>query len=688
MIAASDVFTALGVQARGRALTVDDDRESAPAVVVLSDQTAHALFAAPDEALGQVIRLDDQPYEVVGIMPATFAFPTPAAQLWTSPRSRFNDYDDRSNLHLGVVGRLRTGVTIDQARTDLTAIAKQLERAYPNENAGMGAIAVDLRDVVSPQSRLLVIAVFGAAFCLLLIACTNLANLLLGRSLARRRELAVRAAIGAGRGRLVRQLLTENAVLAIAGGAIGLWIAAFVTPFLTRLIPNALPVNGAPTIDVRVVTFAALTTILSALGAGMIPGWRSTEDPDATVLRQHTAGAGPNRLRAMLVLAEIVGTVTLLVGAGLLTKALWHVQAVDPGFRPDGVLTLRTALPMPAYSNVALRAQFYNRVLTEVRATPGVVSAGYTSFLPMVFGGGIFDATRPGGVNDSRGGISTSIRYITPEFFETVRIPIRRGRDVSDRDTRTAPFVTVISESLARQLWPVDDPIGRQLNVAFADRTVVGVVGDIAVRGIERTSEPQVYLPLQQVRDGWLLFHVPKDLAIRAKDDATALSLAPVVRRIIHAVDPGQPVSDVRLLSDVTEAQTTARRAQINVLALFAGIAVLLASVGIHGMLTFAVSTRRQEVGIRLAIGAARGDILGMFLRQGLTLGAIGIVFGVPCAYLLGRALSGLLFGVSPADAFVYVGASALALVMAVSGSLRPAMQAASVDPVTTMRAE
>jgi len=537
---------------------------------------------------------------------------------------------------------------------------------------------------------MLVLAVFGAAFCLLLIACTNLASLLLGRSLARRRELAVRVAIGAGRARLVRQLVTEHAVLAFAGGIGGVGLAVLAIPLLAQLVPTALPVATAPRVDGRVLLFAALATVFTTLAIGVATAWRSTAATDAAALQQRAGGArvGRDRMRAALVLAEIVGTVTLLVGCGLLTRALWRVESVDPGFKPDGVLTLRTALPFNAYRGVSSRAPFYDRVLADVRSTPGVVSAAYTSWLPMVFGGGIFPATRAGEATDPRSAVLTSIRFVSRDYFATLGIPVTRGRDLSDGDASGAPFVTVISESLARRLWPGEDPIGRTINIAFADRTVVGVVRDIAVRGFERPSEPQVYAPEQQMRDNLLLFHIPKDLAIKARDDAAALALAPAVTKILHAVAPDQPVSDVQLLSHIMETQTTARRTQVDVLGLFAAVAFLLAAIGIHGMLSFAASTRKQEVGVRLAIGATRADILSMFLRQGLVLGVLGTAMGAPLAYALGRMLSGLLFGVSPADGAVYLAAMAIALVMTISGSLHPAMEAARLNPVSTMRAD
>lgn len=687
--AAADVFTTLRVQPSvGRGFTADDERRGAPAAVLLSDNLARALFVTPEATVGQTIRLDDEPYEIIGVLPAQFAFPTPSAQLWVPLRFPFLDESNRSNLSLGVIARLRDGVTRDTARADLAAIARRLERAYPKDNTGMGAMAVDLHDVLSPESRMLVVAVFGAAACLLFIACTNLATLLLGRSMARRQELAVRLATGAGRERLVRQLVTESTVLALLGSALGVLVAVQATPSLVRLVPDALPVNGPPHVDLRILAFALLIIATTSLVFGVAVAWPSVDRVNLTAARGRTIVAGRDRARAALVLAEVAGTVTLLVVAALMVKALWRVQAIDPGFRTEGVLTLRTALPMPRYGTVAARATFYQRVLSDVRALPGVSSAAYVSFLPMVFGGGIFPVGPPGAEADASATLRASIRFITPGFFATLRVPMRRGRDLNDSDTRTAPSVTIISESLARRLWPGQDPIGRRINVAFADRTVVGVVSDIAVRGFERSSEPQVYFPVEQVPDGFLLFHIPKDLTIRAHGDAAALALAPAVRRIISEADTQQPVSNVRLLRDVTEGQTAPRRAQLVALSLFTIIAFMLAAVGIHGLVSFNVSRRVPEIGVRLALGAEPRDVLWMFLRQGLSLGAIGVALGIPLAYVLGRTIGGLLFRVSPGDPESYGGAMLVATVLIVTGSLRPALQAARVDPSVTMRAE
>ena len=547
----SGVLKTLGVMpALGRGFNSGDEREGAADVALLSDSLAGSLFGSAGAALGRTVRLDNQPYQVVGVMPRSFAFPSREVQLWTPlrfPASSFTDPDDRANTYLSTVARLRAGVPAERAQADVAFISKRIERAFPKQNAGVGANVFPLRDAMTMQSRMLVFAVFGAALCVLLIACTNLANLLLARGMARKREMAVRIAIGAGRERLLRQLFTENLVLAVAGGALGLVLAMAATPSLARLVPDALPVSGVPEMDFRVFAFAAALTLGTSLAFGIGPALRASGKVDLTALRAKAGGGGHNdRLRRALVLTEVAVTVTLLVSTGLLLKALWRIQAVDPGFRTENVLTLRTALPLPRYEAVAPRMQFYNRVLTQARALPGVEAAGYISFLPLTNRGGLWPVMKPG---EDEHGASTPralLRFVTPGFFGAMGIQLR-GRDVGERDTGSAPFVAVVSEALAKRFWPNQDAIGLQFKVAFFERTVVGVARDISMRGLERTSEPQIYLPAAQVPDGGLRPYGPKDLVVRVSGQAGgAAGFAPALRRIIRQADPEQAVSEVR----------------------------------------------------------------------------------------------------------------------------------------------
>jgi predicted permease len=380
-------------------------------------------------------------------------------------------------------------------------------------------------------------------------------------------------------------------------------------------------------------------------------------------------------------------SVVLLVSAGLLVRAVWRLQDTDPGFAADGVLTLRTSLPRPRYDSPVRRDAFYSRVVAGVEALPGVERAAFISFLPMRMTGGIWPVLMPGeeeGVR--RQGDVASLRFVTPGFFDALDIPILSGRDVGRSDTFDRPFVAVVSASFARRYWPDQDPIGQRFTFAFFERTVVGVVGDIRVRGLERGSEPQAYLPHLQVPEGGLIFYDPRDLAIRAT--APAAALVPAVREIIRAADPEQPVSDIMPLAEVVAGQTASRRAQLRVLGALAALALLLAGVGVHGLLAYTVAQRRGEIGVRLALGAQPRGIAAMILREGLGLALAGTVPGLLAAYAAARGMGALLFGVRPADPPTFAIAVGFVLAIAIVGSLLPAMRAVRVTPLAVMRAE
>ncbi|HVT17813.1 MAG TPA: FtsX-like permease family protein [Thermoanaerobaculia bacterium] len=496
--------------------------------------------------------------------------------------------------------------------------------------------------------------------------------------------------LGAGRERLVRQLVTESLSLTFAGGALGVLVAMAALPLLARLVPVDLPVAQSPAIDLRMLVFAGLLTTLTGIGFGTIPALRACQDTDLGGLRQgvRAGGGRRERLRSTLVATEVAAAVVLLVSAGLLMRALAHIQATDPGFRASGVLTLRTALPTPKYDSTARRAAFYSRVLAEVRALPGVSAAGFTSFVPMVFRGGIWEVVVDGQPQDrvSSADQVASLRYVTPGFFAALGIPLLQGRDISDADAADRQFAAVVSRSFARRFWPDGNALGRHFRFAFDDRTVVGVVGDVRVRGFERASEPQVYLPCRQVADARLIFFIPKDLVVRSM--AAPATLLPAIRRIVRAVDPEQPISDVRTLAEIVKDQTASRAVQARVLGAFAAIAFLLAGIGIYGLLSFVVSQRAHEIGVRMALGARAEDVLAMVLRRSALLAAAGIVPGVALAYAAGRAMAALLAGLNPGDAATFLAAVGLCLLMTIAGSLWPALRAVRVDPIAVIRNE
>jgi predicted permease len=695
-LASAELLTTLGVSPIvGRSFMPDDERDGAPGVAILSYRLWQTEFGGDAAIVGRSLAFDNRTVTVIGVMPREFNFPRSSILFWTPKRFTARDYQEseRTNNMYYAVGRLRPGVTIERAQSEMSLIAKQSEQAHPKDNKDTGALVYPIGDEISQRSRVMLMALSGAAACVLLIACANLANLLLARALGRRRELAVRAAIGAGRERLIRQLMTESLLLAVVGGALGVAIAAVAVPLLAQLVPAGLPIAATPTMDLRVLAVAAALTIVTGILFGMAPVLRAGGAPDLDGLREgaRSGGGQKERLRSALVIVEITASVVLLVSAGLLIRALLTVQGRNPGFNPEGVITLRTELPLPEYRRVVTREAYYARVVQEARALPGVTSAAFISFLPISnFRGGMWPVSVKGDADESSG-IRTArnvaaIRYVTPGFFRTLGIALKGGRDIGEADTPDRPFVAVVSESFVKRFFPNQDPIGRHFTFAFADREVVGVADDVMFRGLERTSEPQVYLSSQQVDDGAVTFYAPKALAVRATGDPA--KLGPALRDIVRRIDPKLPITDLMTLSDMVDLETASRAVQVRVLGAFAAIAFLLAAVGIHGLLSFAVSQRLAEIGVRMALGAQSSDILSMVLWRGLALAAAGVVPGVFLAYAAGRSMEALLAGVHPADAITMASAVGLSVLMTLVGTLAPTLRALRVDPITALRAE
>jgi len=694
------VLPTLGVSpVIGRIFTAADDAAGAAGTVLLSDRLWQTEFGGDPSVVGR--RLDGQmdierdAFTIIGVMPRDFHYPNADAAFWVTTRFSADDYTplERSNNWLDGIARLRPGVTREQAQAEASVIFGGLRARFPKENKDTGARVIALRDDVSPRSRLLLKALSAAAACVLLIACMNLANLLLARALGRRRELAVRAAIGAGRERLVRQLMTENLLLAAVGGALGIGIAAAAVPLLSQLVPTTLPIAETASVDGRVITFAVVLTALTGMAFGLAPVVRLGAGHDLDALRDgaRAGGGRRDRLRSALVLAEITASVVLLVSAGLLIRALLTIQGTNPGFDVENVMTLRAELPIPDYARVVTRDAFYRRVLADVRALPGVRAAGFISFLPISkMRGGIWPVKVAGdteAADDTRGANNVAaLRFVTSGYFDAMRIPLVRGRDVSEGDAQDRPFVAIVSESFAKRYWPGQDPIGRHFNFGFEDRAVVGIVGDVKFRGLERQNEPQVYLPAAQVKDNWISFYAPRALAVRVSGSPTVLT--PSIRAAVRSADPRLAITEVQTLADMVDADTASRSTQVRVLGAFAAIAFVLAAVGLHGLLAFAVSQRTQEIGVRMALGAQPRDVVAMVVTNAARLGAAGLLIGVALAYVAGRSMEALLAGVNPGDGQAFGAAVALTAIMLAVGTLVPTLRALRIDPIRAIRTE
>jgi putative ABC transport system permease protein len=673
---------------RGRLFDAAAAGDADAGAVILSYALWQSRFGGDEHILGTRLLVDGLPRVVIGVMPATFHFPSPDVALWARIGADAESDEDLTNTYWNVLARLRPAVSVEQARAEMDALARRLVEEHPKELDGIGVATVPLRDAISSQSRLLLLVLCAAAACVLLITCVNLANLLLARALVRRREFLVRAALGAERERLVRQSVTESLVLALLGGVAGVGVAMIALPLLTQLVPATLPLSETPTVDGRMIFFAGVLATLTGLAFGAFPAWRLATATDLSGLREgaRTGGGRHERARSILVIAEVMTSVVLLISAGLLLRALVRVQDTDPGFRADHVLALRTELPTPAYQDVAKRAAFYEDVLRDVRAMPGVRSAGYISGLPMASMGAVWPVV-PDGQGEIGPHAPTAIsRYVTSGFFATLGIPLQRGRDVSDADRGDQPWVAVVSESFVRRFWPNEDPIGKRIFLLNAKRTIVGVVGDVRVRGLEQSSEPQVYLSYRQVEDDASSFFFPRELVVRSSVPPS--SLAPAVREVVHRADPQQPVSRIRPMTEIVSDATAARSIQVRVLGAFALVAYLLAAIGIHGLLAFSVSSRRREIGVRMALGAQRSEIVRLITRKIVLLALAGVLPGIVIAFAAGRAMRSLLAGITPNDGITFGAAVALCILMTLLGCLVPTLRAVRVQPAEALRSE
>jgi predicted permease len=695
---AGGAFALLGRQAAiGRTLSERDAADETQNPVVLSDRMWRTRFAADPTVLGRTLTLDTMTLIIVGVMPPDFFFPSRDTDYWRLLRlTPANGDNNRGNNYLGVMARLKPGFTFEQARSEMRTVADQIAQQFPKEQTGKSVNVNLWRDDVNRQIRLMLWALVGAAICLLLIACTNLANLLLSRALSRQTEMAVRTAVGASVDRLVRQMMTDSLLLAGVGGLLGIGLAIAAAPMVVRLVPTALPIADVPPVDFRMLAVAAFITISTGIAFGVMPALRMSRKIDASALKEGARGGtsrGTERLRSSLVIAEIVASVVLLVSAGLLIQALLKVQAIDPGFRSENVLTLKTMLSRTKYPQ-ARRYQFYRKVISDTLAVPGVQRAAYISFTPFTMRGGMWEILTTTPDPTSLGGFAAppdvrraALRFVTPGYFETVGIPILQGRDVAETDTPNTTAVAVVSESFAHQQFPGQDPIGRSFGFVGAVRTIVGVVGDIRFRGLERNdSEPQVYVAAFQQPDNAAWFYAPQDLIVRTS--VPPETLMPAVRAIIRKADPQLPITNMRTLEDVVSLETAPRVVQLRVLGAFAIAAFLLAAIGIHGLLAFTVSSRSREIGVRIALGAKAKDIMWMVMSRSTTLAIIGVLVGAVIAYAAGRSMQALLFGVDPADIAVFSAAIGLSLLMALAGSIIPAWRAIRVDPMTATRTD
>jgi len=667
----------------GRTFDSTGGRDANTAVLAYGFWQRH--FGGDPGVLGSTIRLDGSPVVVIGVMPQGFEFPEPNAQMWLPLRLDETAFENRNNTYLHGIGRLKAGVTFEQGRADIDRVFSALSREYPASNAETGYSYFRLRDQVLPKFRVMLLALCGASLSLLLLTSANLANLLLARAAGREKELAVRTALGAGRERLVRQLLTESVLLAGLGGLAGVLVATIAMPLFSHLIPAGSLVSARPSLDVRVMVIAGALTALTGIAIGLLPAIRASR-AGFGVLREGGRGGGRRqRLRSALVTGEVAISVALLISSGFLIRAIVRVQSVDPGFAAEDVLTLRTQLPSPRYDDSVRREQYYRGVLADVQALPGVSAAAFTSGLPMVLTGGITGVEVPGAEVKSSRTDGVSWRVITPQFFKVLGVEVRLGRQLEDGDAIGRPMVAIVSESFVQRYWPGRNPLGLTFTVRGAARTVVGVVRDIKVRGLERSMEPQIYLPAYQMLTGIPGLYQPKDLVIKA---VAGEALLPSVRAVIRRADAEQPISDVRMMRAVVQRETEGRRAQVAILVALAVIALVLTAIGIQGLLAFLVTQRSQEIGVRLALGADPARVAGMIVAEAGRWTAIGGVLGVGIAYVAAKSMQALLFGLEPSDPLTFAAGLSVVVLVTLAGAVAPAWRAVRISPLVALRSD
>ena len=672
----------------GRLFTAADASEGRNEVL-LSFGFWRDRFGADPAVVDRTVVIDDRSYTVVGVMGPEFGFPRDGVDLWSLVADAELDPTSRLSHNWAVVARLRDGVSVDRARAEMAAIAGALGAEFPAEMKGWSATAVPLQaDLVGAVKPLLLVLLAGVAL-VLIIACANVANLLLARALSREREVAVRGALGAGRGRLIRQLLVEGAILASVAGVLGLGIAAGLLRLLLGLAPANLPRLGEVRLDPTVLTFAAVATAASTLLFALLPALRLAGTDLQSTLRagaDRTGGSRHARLRAGLLVVEVALSLVLMVGAGLLVRSFDRLQRVDYGFRTDDLLAIEIALPRARYAGTPAHLDFFTRIIGALEAVPGVRGVASTSQTPaegapMTFSFAIEGRESP---NPSGRFDPVPLEAVMPEFFSTMGIPVRRGRGFDARDRADAPPVAVVNETLARRLWPGQDPIGHRIRFREGQPwlDVVGVVGDARMLSADIDPTPIVYVAFPQKLWDWLSWQT---VLIRLAPGVGAADLAPAIRSTIAALDPRLPV-DLVTANELYARSTARRRFATVLLTTLAGLALALGMVGLYGVLSTAVAERRQELAIRVALGAGRSQVVGLVVRQALGLTAWGLAAGGVAAVGLTRLLGGLLYQVSPLDPITFTVVPALLATVALVAALVPARRAAAVEPLAVIR--